>query len=53
MFCQIFLSLQVKGCAIITSKHGIYELPLDLPNDLRLKILENYEKSEQSLNLID
>ena len=27
MFYQIFLSLQVKRCAIITYKHGIYELP--------------------------
>ena len=35
MFYQIFLSPQVKQCAIITYKHGIYELP----NDLRLKIL--------------
>ena len=35
MFYQIFLSPQVKQCAIITYKHGIDELP----NDLRLKIL--------------
>ena len=41
MFCQIFLSLQVKRCAIITDKHRIYELPHELPNDLRLRILEN------------
>ena len=34
MFYQIFLSPQVKLLAIITSKHGIYELPHDLPNDL-------------------
>ena len=32
MFCQIFLSPQVKQCAVITHKHGIYELP----NNLRL-----------------
>ena len=32
-----FLSLQVKRCAIITYKHGIYDLPHDLPNKLRLK----------------
>ena len=36
MFKQIFLLPQVKGCAILTYKHGIYELPHDLPNDLRL-----------------
>ena len=34
MFYQIFLSLQVKWCAIITYKHGIYELPCELLNDL-------------------
>ena len=44
MFYQIFLSPQVKRCAIITYKHGIYELPHELPNDLRLlgKILGNF-----------
>ena len=36
MFYQIFLSLQVKRCAIVTYKHGIHELL----NDLRLKIQE-------------
>ena len=30
MFKQIFLSPQVKGCAILIYKHGIYELPHDL-----------------------
>ena len=41
MFYQIFLSPQVKRCAIITYKHGIYELPHYLPNDLKLRILGN------------
>ena len=27
MFYRIFLSPQVKRCAIITYKHGIYKLP--------------------------
>ena len=36
MFCQPFLSPQVKRCAIITYEHGIYEFPHELPNDLRL-----------------
>ena len=36
MFYQIFLSAQVKRWAIITYKHCIYELPHELPNDLRL-----------------
>ena len=34
MFYQIFLSSQVKRWAIITYKHGIYELPNGLPDDL-------------------
>ena len=28
-----FFSSQAKRCTIITYKHGIYELPDDLPND--------------------
>ena len=36
MFLKIFISPQVKQWAIITYKHGIYELPLKLPNDLKL-----------------
>ena len=39
MFYQIFLSPQVKRCVIITYKHGMYELPHELPNYLRLRIL--------------
>ena len=41
MFYQIFLLPQVKQWAIITCKHGMYELPHDLPNDLRPSILGN------------
>ena len=41
MFYQIFFSPQEKQCAIITYKHGIYELPDELPNDLKLRILGN------------
>ena len=39
MFYKIFLSPQGKRWAIISYKHGIYELPQELPNVLRLKIL--------------
>ena len=35
MFYQTFLSPQVKRCAIITYKHGIDELPYELPNNLK------------------
>ena len=41
MFYQTFFLAQVKQCAIITNKHGIYELPHELINDLRLMTLEN------------
>ena len=41
MFYQIFLSPQMRPCAIIAYEHDIYELPHELPNDLRLKILGN------------
>ena len=41
MFWQIFISPQVKRNAIISYKHGIYELPQKLSNNLRLKKLEN------------
>ena len=41
IFYQLFLSPQVKRCAIISYKQGINELPHKLPNDLRLKILDN------------
>ena len=34
-------SPQSKRGAIITYKHGIYELSHEFPNDLRLRILEN------------
>ena len=37
MFYQIFLFPQVKQCAIITYKHGIYDLPQEFPNDLGLR----------------
>ena len=37
MFYQIFLPSQVKRCAIITYKHGTYEFPPELPNDLSLE----------------
>ena len=38
---QVFLSPQVKRCTIITYKHCTQELPHELWNDLRLRILGN------------
>ena len=37
-----FFSPRVKGSMHISNKHGIYELPHELPNDLRLRILGNW-----------
>ena len=53
MFRKIFLSTHVKRLAIIAYKHGIYELPHELPNDLRLRILGNKEISANCLNYIE
>ena len=48
MFYQIFFSQQVEQSAIISNKHGIYELPQELTNDLKLRILRNTEISGES-----
>ena len=48
---QFFLSPQVKQWVINTYKYGIYELPHELPNVSRVRILENYEISGKCLNL--
>ena len=53
MFYQITSSPQKKRWAIITYKHGIYEFPHELPNDLRFKIFEDYEISGNFLNFIE
>ena len=53
MFYQTLLSPQVKRCAIITYKHGIYELPHELPNNLRLRTLGNKEISGERLKPMD
>ena len=41
MFDEVFVSPQVKRIVIISNKHGIYELPHELPNDLGLRTFEN------------
>ena len=48
MIYQIFLSRQVKRCAIITYKDGIYELSHELPNDLSLRKLGNLRKASKT-----
>ena len=44
MFYQTFLSPQVKRCAIISYKHGMYKLPQELPKNLRLRKLGNIRR---------
>ena len=44
MFYQIYLSPQVKRWAIISYKHGIYELSHELPKNLRLRKLRDLRK---------
>ena len=45
MFHQIFPSPQLKRWAIITYKYDIYELPHELPNDLRLSEIRKYQET--------
>ena len=41
MFYQMFVSPQVQRWVIITSKDDICQLFVELPNDLKLRILAN------------
>ena len=52
MFYQISLSPQVKQRTIITYNYGIYELPHELPNDLRPRKLGNIRKVSQFHRMI-
>ena len=47
MFYQIFFSPQVARSTIIIYRHGIYKLPHELLNDLRVRILG--KKSQEIL----
>ena len=38
---EILFSPEVKRSTIISKKHGIFELPDELPKDPRLRILES------------
>ena len=38
LFYQIFLPSQVKRNVFTSNKNGTYELPHELPNDIRLRI---------------
>ena len=52
MFYQIFLSPKVKRWTIITYKHGTYESPHELPNDLRLTKLGNIREVSRLQRMI-
>ena len=52
MFDKIFVSPKVKRIVIISNKHGIYELPHELPNDLRLRTLGNIKKISKPRRII-
>ena len=39
---QIYFSPQVKRSVFINNKHGINELPYELPNDPGLRVSGNY-----------
>ena len=45
-FYQIFLAPKAKRSASISNKHNRYELPNDLPIDLRLRMLGSLENLE-------
>ena len=45
MFYQVSLSPQVKRNTILTNEHGIYKLPLELPNNSRLEDIRKYQES--------
>ena len=45
MFYETILSPKVKRRGIFIYKHGIYELPYECLNDLRLRILRNKDQN--------
>ena len=53
MFYLIFIQPQEKRNVIISNKYGKYELPHELPNGFRLRILGNNETSRKSQNFVE
>ena len=53
MFYQFFHSPQENRSAIVSNKHGICEMPHELPKDLRLRILGNLKRLGKSQNFIE
>ena len=52
MFHKIFLWPQVKRRMVISNKNGISKLPQELPNQVRLGILEKLGYTGKSQNFI-
>ena len=52
MFYQTLIPPQVNRWEIITYKHGIFDLPHELLNDLKLNNVVNQEILEKCLNFI-
>ena len=53
MFYELFLSLQLKRCGIVTYKNGTKEASQELGRDLRIRNWGNWEISGKCLNFID
>ena len=51
MLDQIFLSTQLKQSVTINNRHGVYELPHELLNDLILMILGNWKFRKVEIEL--
>ena len=50
MFGKIFLSTQVKLIKVISNKQGIYKLPHELLNNLRLQEIWKYQEDLKTYN---
>ena len=48
----MFFSAHLKQSLIISNKHGTYELAHQLPSNLKLRIVGNYEIAEKSHDFI-
>ena len=49
---QSFISPKVKQNVIISNRHGIYELPHELPNDFKLRKRPENLKISQDYSLV-
>ena len=52
MFYQISFSPKVKASAIFSNKHGIYEFPYNLPNNISLRKYRKVSKISKGHRII-